>query len=256
LLPGLKRYLHDFRPYFDTLQNKYKSMGWLQQDLAKGFQFTKYYFPAFTEPMVVTTIEPLDPNIINGAFLNNNTLSINLMLYLRKGAALYDPGSFPEYISRRFDKEYIVTDCFKEVIERRLYPFTAYGRSLIEQMIEKGKQWWLLDKLLPEVADTLKTAYTAAQLKGCVDNEGIVWNHFSKEVNLYTIETPLIQAYIGESPFTQAAGFGMDSPGNIGPWVGWQIIKAYEAKHPDIKPAELLRMDAKTLFTEARYKPK
>ncbi len=33
-------------------------------------------------------------------------------------------------------------------------------------MIEKGKRLYVLDKILPNTADTLKTGYTAAQLTG------------------------------------------------------------------------------------------
>ena len=43
----------------------------------------------------------------------------------------------------------------------------AIQSHLIEQMIEKGKQWWLMDKFLPETADSVKTGYTQKQLEWC-----------------------------------------------------------------------------------------
>ena len=50
------------------------------------------------------------------------------------------------------------------------------AKALVEQMIEKGKQWWLLDKFLPATPDSLKTGYTKQQLKWCEENEGLIWN--------------------------------------------------------------------------------
>jgi len=46
------------------------------------------------------------------------------------------------------------------------------------------------------------------------------------------------------------------SPGNIGSWVGWQIVKKYSNDHPDITPEQLMKMDARKIFQEAKYKPK
>jgi hypothetical protein len=65
----------------------------------------------------------------------------------------------------------------------------------------------------------------------------------------------VIQTYIGEGPFTQ--GFSQElSPGNIGQWLGWQIIKKYLSKNPDITPEELMKTDSKIILEEAKYKPK
>jgi uncharacterized protein YjaZ len=46
------------------------------------------------------------------------------------------------------------------------------------------------------------------------------------------------------------------SPGNIGTWVGWQIVKKYVELHPDITPVQLMRTPARQIFDEAKYKPK
>ena len=46
-----------------------------------------------------------------------------------------------------------------------------------------------------------------------------------------SLNPAVIQTYIGEGPFTQ--GFSQEySPGNIGQWIGWQIIKKFVRKKP------------------------
>jgi hypothetical protein len=65
----------------------------------------------------------------------------------------------------------------------------------------------------------------------------------------------VIQTYIGEGPFTQ--GFSQEqSPGNIGQWIGWQIVKRFAEKNSSMKPEELMRTDAMKILEEAKYKPK
>jgi hypothetical protein len=44
-----------------------------------------------------------------------------------------------------------------KVISDDLFPDKSNTMSLIDQMIEKGKQWWLLDKFLPDTPDSIKT---------------------------------------------------------------------------------------------------
>src|SRR5207237_5518562 len=98
--------------------------------------------------------------------------------------------------------------------------------------------WWLIDKLLPNAADTLKTGYTADQLQWCNDNEGLIWTYIIKNEDLYSNNPVTIQTYVGEGPFTQ--GFSQDqSPGNLGQWIGRQIVKKFADKNAGRKPEEV-----------------
>ena len=135
-----------------------------------------------------------------------------------------------------------------------IFPDKSTGKPMVEQMIEKGKQWWLLDKLMPATADSLKTGYTQKQLKWCKENEGLIWNYFVTNENLEAIEPDMIQNYIGESPTTQ--GMPQSSPGNIGQWVGWQIVKKFAAENSSLNPTEIMNTPARKILTEAKYKPK
>ena len=102
----------------------------------------------------------------------------------------------------------------------------------------------------------MKTGYTKQQLAWCKENEGLIWSYIIKnEKDLFTINPIIIQTYIGEAPFTQ--GFSQElSPGNIGPWIGWQIVKKYAGNNPNMKPEEVMKADAKKILDEAKYKPK
>lgn len=250
-----KQFLQGYLPINDSLQLIYKNTDRIEKDLTKAFQFVRYYFPQYKNNNIIFFTGPFDaPGIAS----TNEGLAIGLQQYAGKDFSVYQsaPGQelFPLYISRRFSQEYMAANAMKAVVQD-LFPDKSGGKTLVEQMIEKGKQWYLLDKFLPTTADSLKTGYTQQQLNWCQENEGLIWTYIVKNEDLNSLNPAVIQTYIGEGPFTQ--GFSQElSPGNMGQWIGWQIIKKFESKNPDLKPADIMKMDARKILEEAKYKPK
>ncbi len=249
-----RRFISSYMPVKDLLDLKFGNMRFIEEGLKKGLQFIRYYFPRYNlPPKVVAYIGPFDAP---GVALTRYTLAIGLQLYAGKQFPFYLSSQgqelFPLYISRRFEPEYVVPNCMKALAED-LFPDQSQGKPLIEQMIERGKNWWLMDQLLPEMADSLKTGFTQKQLNWCLSNEGQIWNFFLEQ-NLYSLEPDLIKNYIGDAPYTQ--GMPDASPGNIGQWVGWRIVQKYVPLHPDISPEQLMKTPARIIFDEVKYKPK
>jgi hypothetical protein len=252
-----RRFISSYMPVKDSLDLTFNPQGGMKSveaGLRKGFQFTAYYFPEYKlPPRVVSYIGPFDAP---GVAMTRYTLAIGLQLYAGKNFPFYLSSQgqelFPLYISRRFEPEYVVPNCMKAIAED-IYPDSSSGKTLIEQMIEKGKNWWLVDQLLPETADSLKTGFTQRQLNWCSGNEGQIWNFFLDQ-NLYSLEPDLIKNYIGDGPYTQ--GMPDASPGNIGQWVGWRIVQKYASQHSELTPSQVLKIPAKQIFEEAKYKPK
>jgi hypothetical protein len=258
------RFVSVNRFIYEAAEKKYNNVDDIKNELQRNFQFVKYYFPSYAVPKIITLIGPVDAmaKMQNGDystdFLGRDFLGVSLQFYLGKDFPLYHAQYFidnvaPLYRSRRFEKEYIAADAMK-LIADDLFPDKSTGRPLIEQMIEKGKQWWLLDKFMPTTADSLKTGYTQKQLDWCKENEGLIWNFFVTNQNFETIEPDVIQNFIGESPTTQ--GMPPASPGNIGQWVGWRIVKKFAGENSSLKPTEIMNTPARKILTEAKYKPK
>jgi hypothetical protein len=249
-----RRFISGYEPVRDSLELKFSDMRPIEAELKKGFQHVRYYFPKYNlPPKVVSYIGPFDAP---GVALTRFTLAIGLQLYAGKQFPFYlsrqGQDLFPLYISRRFEPEYVVPNCMKALAED-IFPDQSQGKPLIEQMIEKGKNWWLIDQLLPETADSLKTGLTKKQLDWCVSNEGQIWKFFLDQ-NLYSPDPDLIKNFIGDAPYTQ--GMPEASPGNIGQWVGWRIVQKYASLHPDFTPLQLMQTPDRTIFDEAKYKPR
>ena len=73
---------------------------------------------------------------------------------------------------------------------------------------------------------------------------------------LYSSEQKLALRFINPAPFSKFyLEIDNDSPGQVGVWVGWQIVRAY-MENSGASLEELLKTDAKEIFVKSKYKPK
>jgi hypothetical protein len=63
-----------------------------------------------------------------------------------------------------------------------------------------------------------------------------------------------MRSFIGDGPNTQELGEG--SPGFISLFVGKQIISKYMKIHPETTIAQLFSMNAASILSASKYKPK
>lgn len=262
LEPQLRFFLSQGRPLFDSAMKKYSSDGELAGQFEKAFQYVKYYYPQYEVPKVITLLGPVDAlarfnDGLSPNFMGEDFLGVSLQFYLGKNFSLYEQQEYvvnvaPRFRSIRFDEEYMVPDAMKLVADD-IYRDSSSGRPLIEQMVEKGKQWYMLDHFLPHLHDSLITGYPGNKLEWTEANEGNIWARIIASENMYTIEPATIQTYLGEAPFTQV--LPEQSPGNIGQWIGWRIVQKYAEKN-NLPLQEVLQTPAKKIFDEAGYRPK
>lgn len=250
-----RQFLVSYLGVSDSLKQRYPRMTWLEDQLQQGFRYVKYYFPQYKLPAkVVAFIGPFDGP---GVAITPYALAIGLQSYAGRNFPFYLTGKgqdlYPLYVSRRFEPEYIQANCLS-AIALDVFPDSSDGRPLIEQMIIKGRYLWLAGKLLPDVPDSIRTGYTKAQLDWCKSNEVGVWSFFLQGVDLNAMDPDIIKNYVGEAPKTLQMPDA--APGNIGTWVGWQIVKKYAEEHKELKPAQLMVVPARVLFEEAKYKPR
>ena len=77
---------------------------------------------------------------------------VGLQHHLGKNFSLYKSElvqqTYPEYISNRFEPDYIAVNCMNNIVND-LFPEKTEDKPLVNQMIEKGKRLYLLNKFLP-----------------------------------------------------------------------------------------------------------
>lgn len=221
-----------------------------RNDLEELFRHIKFYFPKTTVPKVITLISEVDTQA--KAIYADSLLLISLDTYLGKDHRFYV--DFPNYQKMSFEKSQMLPDVVSDFSMRVIPPPT--DRTLLSQMIYFGKELYLKDLLLPNLSDDVKIAYTPEQIEWCKDNEGYVWRYFVDEKLLYDSDPKLGGRFINPAPFSK---FGLEidneSPGRIGMWIGWQIVRSY-MQNNDVSLQQLLQTDAKEIFDNSKYKPK
>ncbi|MES2330863.1 MAG: hypothetical protein V4539_14775 [Bacteroidota bacterium] len=251
----ISRFIGSYQGMNKAAQEKFRNFAPIEKEVQKSFRFVHYYFPGYKLPAkLVTFIGPINSY---GNIITFNSLAVGLQLYMGSDYPLYlsEMGQqmYPAFISRRFAPEYIPVNCTKNIIDD-MYPNNNLGRPLAEQMVESGKRIYLLDLLMPDAPDSIKTGYTQKQLEGCYASEMNIWSFFVQNDLLYKNDPNLTRDFMNDGPNTPSLGDA--SPGNIGQFVGWQIVKKWMDKNKDVSPAELMRTPARKIFDEAKYKPK
>ncbi|WDO13284.1 gliding motility lipoprotein GldB [Flavobacterium sp. WW92] len=219
-------------------------------DLEELFRHIKYYFPETNLPKVITLISEVDTQ--SKVIYADSLLLISLDVYLGKDHKFYS--GFPEYQRRTFEKSQILPDVVSDFSLRKIAPPT--DRALLSQMIYFGKELYLKDVLIPQVSDADKIGYTPEQITWSQENEGYIWRYFVDEKLLYDSDPKLPGRFINPAPFSKFyLEIDNESPGQIGMWIGWQIVRSY-MKNNDVSLQQLLQTDAKEIFDNSKYKPK
>ncbi len=235
---------------YDSTMLKYSDLTIFEKNLLQSMKYFRYYFPDAVIPEVVTLINA-PPAFTAG----DELLCISLDKYLGPASAFYryETEMVPNYLLRRFKAEYMVTNCM-QVLATGHFEFELSGKKLLDAMVYNGKIFFLKQKLMPGVPDSIITGFEAKDLAWCIDNEPEIWKFFIEYKMLYSAEPLEFSKYVTEGPST--SGMPAEAPGNIGSWVGWRIVSAYMKRHPETTLQQLMdEMDAQKILTESRYKP-
>ncbi len=262
-LRGLKTFIRDYTCIKDSSDKLFKDFSKEEKEITQSLRFLKYYFPAYTTPQnIITFIGPIDAFFetsfgTQGDIITPNGLATGLQLHLDSNFSFYKSEQglelYPQYISKTFTPAYIPINCIKNIVDD-MYPAKPSIKSLIELMVERGKRLYILDKLLPSTSENMKISYSTKQMEDAYKNEAVIWDFFLKNDLLNNEEQNITKNYIGESPKTQE--LGEDAPGNLGSFTGWQIVKKYMLKNPDIPLDSLMKTDAREVYNLAKYKPR
>lgn len=238
-----------WRELYNEVQKKYGNFEEETTQIEDLFKHIKYYFPKTKTPKVITIISEMDYQ--NKAIYADSLVIISLELYLGKDHKFYE---FPNYLKQNFEPNQILPDIVSSFAMRKIPP--PVEETFLSHMLYAGKEMYLKDVLLPEATDEVKMGYTAEQLKFCKENESYMWRFFIDNQMLYDTDQKLVPRFINPAPFSKFyLEIDNETPGRVGAWIGWQIVRSY-MENNKTSLQDMLKMDAKTLFENSKYKPK
>lgn len=221
-------------------------------EIAEAFKRFHYFFPTYTLPkQLIYFIGPLETY---GNVVTKDGLAIGLQLYMGAASSWYYSEQintiYPTYISRHFAPEYIVVNSVQNILND-YDPLVINGKQLIEQMIEIGKRQYILSQCLPNASDTQLLGYTNNQLKAIEESQGDIWTFLSSQNRLFSVDPSLTTAILTEAPYNDY--FGEDIPGNVGKYIGYEIVKSWMKQQKGKSKNDLnllLKTPAKTIFDQ------
>ena len=235
---------------FAEVDKKFQNIDGVKSDIENLFKHLKYYNPVFKTPRVITVTNDVDHR--NKTIVTDSIILIALDTYLGKEHEFY--ANIQVYIREHFEANQIASDLATEYAEKYIYQPSR--KSLIEEMVYFGKQLYFKDIMLPFKTDAEKIGYSQAQMDWALENEPNIWQYFVERELLFETDPKLAGRFINASPFTKFnLELDAESPGRLGQYLGWQIVRAYmENNDADFK--DMLQMDATELFNTSKFKPR
>jgi len=234
---------------FDEVDKVFENFEPIEDELVSLFQHLKYYDKSFKMPKVVTTTSDVDYR--NKVIVTDSIVLLALDTYLGGEHEFYE--GLQRYISQNMKPSQILPDMAAQYAEHYIYQ--SKRRTLLDEMIYYGKQLYFKDIMLPFKSDAEKIGYTQEQLDWAIANESNVWSYFVEKELLYDTDSNLPSRFINPAPFTKFyLQLDSESPGRLGQYMGWQIVRAY-MENNDISLMDMLKKDAEEIFNNAKYKP-
>ena len=241
----------DEQELFRETQKVYPKLDKVKAELDNLFKHIKYYYPKFKEPKVITINSNVDFD--NKVVYADTLLFISLDVFLGKNSHIYQ--DYPDYLKQNFTQNQLIVSSARELVKPII--FKSKDRTFLSRMIQEGKKLYALDAFLPKFKDEEKISYSPEKELWIEKNEKMIWSYFIDKDILYSTDISLNKRFIDEAPFSKFyLDIDNESPGRVGVWIGWQIVKSYMKHNKDITLKDLMTTKNETIFKKSRYKPR
>ena len=236
---------------FDAVESEFKNFYETELEIESLFNHLKYYFPEFNPPRVITRTSHVDYR--NRAIITDTIVILALDTYLGTEHEFY--GGIPKYITQHLKKELITVDLADEYAKKYIYQ--GKNKTLLDEMIYFGKQLYFKDAVIPFKTEAERIGYSKEQLDWAITNESYIWRFFVERELLFSTDSKLLGRFINPAPFSKfyLEEIDADSPGRLGQYIGWQIVKAYMTQN-ERALKDMLITSTKDIFNNSKFKPR
>lgn len=241
-----------YKELFNEVQVQFPNFNDKQTEIENLIQHIKYYFPNQNTPKkIITLISEMDYE--SKSIYTDSLVLVSLDLYLGANHKYY-ADEFPKYLADTFTPDQILPDIAKDFASANVPQ--PVDKTLLAQMIYQGKKMYLMEHLLPTYAEHQLMGYSKEKYQWCLDNELEMWRFFVDQNMLYSVDAKNNARFIDLAPFSKFyLDIDQESPGRVGVWMGWQIIRSF-MKNNEVSLQDLLTLEAKYIFENSKYKPK
>lgn len=237
------------REVYEYTNEIYASMEDINAQLTDGFRHYLYHYPDSIVPRVVGYVSRFNP----GLFTVDHFVGVGLDQYLGRDCRYYRQMAVPLYLARNKEPWRIPMDVML-AWATQIYPYNDSVDNVLNRMIYEGMLTYFVDAMYPGKEDSLIIGFTGEQLKWCVNNEKQMWTYLVEEKLLFSNEPMNIRKLVEDAPYTQF--YTIESPGRAAVWQGWQIVRKYAERNPQLTFPEIMASrDYQEILGKSRYNP-
>lgn len=249
---------------------KFQNMAAIYKDIQSKFpdnkiesfnvQFTDalrryhHFFPSEVIPRVVYMHSGLNFS----AFSTDSIIAVGLDFYLGPQDSLVQLFPFPLYFKEDMREDYLVVNSMKDFCWAYCNEKDSLktATDLLSSIVHHGKVMYMMDALLPEVADSTKMNWSSQQSEWANASFYNIWMQLANEKVLFSNKTIDNRKWVDYGPFTNAPGIPQDSPTQLGIWIGWKMVRDFAEANPDKNPLQIIQEPDPQKFLTAFKKPR
>ncbi len=226
----------------------YENVRDLEKILSVAYTYIHHYFPAVNLPDVYFFVSGFNLSIM----MTDRIIAMGTDMYLGSDFPAYSLLTY-QYMTANMKRENLVPDLVTALLFRQ-FPMDSDKGRLIDNMLYRGKVMYLASVFMPSEKDENIIGYTKEQIKWCEKYERKIWAAIIDQKDLFSTDNFLIRKYMNDAPFTSTVS--PDSPGRLGTWVGWQIVRSYMQRNENVTLTDLMHEnDYQKMLEDSGYRP-
>lgn len=207
----------------------------------------KSIYPETKTPRFITAVTGLYRDL----YYSDSLIIVGLDFFVGQEAT-FKPVDIPFFMLYRYDQLHLPAIIIKAMSGSQVT--NGKSSTLLSEMIDFGKTYYLASRLAPSIADSVLLGYTAEDMIVIRENEPIIWANFIENEVLYETSHIVKRKFLGERP--NVYEISQKCPGRIGAWVGWNIVEQYMKNNSSVTIQQLLEdSDNEKIFKLSGYKP-
>jgi len=234
----------------EIIEEKHPNLDEQSADLEKAFKRYSVLFNESDLPEIVA----YNSGFNVGIYPDKEFLGIGLEWYSGNDLKIFDrlpPDLFPQYKRDKMMPEFMTINALKGWLFVK-FQDKLNGQTLLNRMAFSGKISYIAAALHQNVTDRIVLNYSEKQLEWCDNQEYEVWKFMLENDLIFSEDAMAVNKMMNDGPFTP--GMPPESPGGVGNYMGYEMVKAYMDRNENITLPDLLNAKNDREFLK-HYKP-
>ncbi len=220
----------------------------IEKKVSDSYTYIHYYFPGVKLPEIYFFVSGFNRQVI----LNEKLIALGTDLYLGSDFPVYKNLTY-KYMIYNMRRECVAVDLVSTTLFR-MFVMNSTEDRLLDNMLFRGKVMYLMSVFMPDEKPNDIMGYMPEQLDWSKKYEKQIWSTIIDKKYLFSTDVQLIRKFMNDAPFTSP--ISQESPGRLGTWMGWQIIKSYMNNNPKITLTDLMNeADSQKILEKSGYRP-